>query len=43
MKTRGWECWLIVSFLADAVIALFIAIAAMASSLCHRQYAYQAG
>jgi hypothetical protein len=43
MKTRGWEGWLIVSFLADTAAALFTAVAALASSLRRRQYAYQAG
>jgi hypothetical protein len=43
MKTRGWEGWLIVSFLADAAATLFAAVVASASSLCRYQYAYQAG
>jgi hypothetical protein len=43
MKTRGWEGWLVVSFLADTAATLFAAVAALASSLCHHQYACQAG
>jgi hypothetical protein len=43
MKTRGWEGWLVASFLADAVTTLFAAVAALASYLCRRQYACQAG
>jgi hypothetical protein len=39
MKTRGWEGWLAVSFLADTVAALFATVAALDSSLCCRQYA----
>jgi hypothetical protein len=30
MKTRGWEGWFVVSFLADAATALFGTIAASA-------------
>jgi hypothetical protein len=43
MKTRGWEGWLVVSFIDDTTATLFATVAASASSLCHRQYACQAG
>jgi hypothetical protein len=47
MKTRGWEGWLVVSFIADTTATLFATlfatVAASASSLCHHQYACQAG
>jgi hypothetical protein len=42
MKTRGWEGWLIVSFLAIAA-ALFTVVTTLASSLHHCQYACQEG
>jgi hypothetical protein len=40
MKTRGWEGWLAISFLANAIVALFAAVAASASSPRRHQYAY---
>jgi hypothetical protein len=43
MKTGPWEGWLVVSFLADTVAALFAVVAASASSLHHHQYVCQAG
>jgi hypothetical protein len=43
MKTRSWEGWLAVFFLADTIASLFATVAALASSLRYRQYACQAG
>jgi hypothetical protein len=43
MKTRVWEGWLVVSFLADANASLFIIVAASTSSIHCRQYACQVG
>jgi hypothetical protein len=42
-KTRGWEDWLIASFLADAIAALFTVVTTSVFSLHCHQYAYQAG
>jgi hypothetical protein len=39
-EDRPWEGWLIVSFLADTVAALFAVVAASVSSLRPRQYVY---
>jgi hypothetical protein len=41
MKTRGWGGWIVTSFLADIVAAIFTAITASPSSLHHRQFACQ--